>query len=55
VPDIGPVPLEELDRCKCPQKAKPKKRKPRTQCYRGTYVETARGTTKHKIELITCE
>lgn len=56
VPDLGPIPLEELDpdRCKCPKKAR-KKREPRTVCYRGTFREGYNRTTKTKIEEIPCE
>lgn len=43
------------DNCQCTKPTKPRKpRKPRTVCYRGTYVETARGTSKFKREKIPC-
>lgn len=37
------------------KKKKPKKRKPRTVCYRGTYVENANGLTKKRLEEVPCE
>jgi len=36
-------------------KKKKKKRKDRTQCFRGTYRETAKGLSKHKLESIRCQ
>ena len=46
VPDIGPVPKEELNpdqKCKCPTKKKKKERKSREICYRGTYMQRSKG------------
>jgi len=54
VPDIGPVPLEELDRCRCPQKSKAKKRKQRTLCSRGSYVQSATGLKKSPTKYFDC-
>jgi len=58
VPDIGPVPKEELDPCDCKKKTKDKdkkKRKPRTVCYRGTYKQTAGRTIFTPKEEIPCD
>lgn len=41
-------------RCDCP-KPKRRKRKPRTECYRGTYIERANGLTKFRKEKIPCQ
>lgn len=46
-----PVVQRCIDRAKRPKK----KRKPRSVCYRGSYVETASGTRKRKREEIPCE
>jgi len=54
LPSPFPVPKEDLDEdCKC--KKKPSKpRKPRTECWKGSYIETAKGTIKHRRERTTC-
>jgi hypothetical protein len=56
VPDIGPVPKEELARrrCECPKKKK-KKKEARKVCYRGTYRERAKGLSKSRREQIPCK
>jgi len=54
VPDLGPVPKEDLDRCGC---KKPKKRKPakdREVCWKGTYTEHRKGLTKVRREKVPC-
>jgi hypothetical protein len=43
------------DRCSCSSTKPRKPRKKRTECYRGTYYETATGTTKFRKERITCQ
>lgn len=56
VPDLGPVPQEELDRCNCEPKKKSKKpKKPRAVCYRGTYTERAKGLIKSRKEQVPCQ
>lgn len=55
LPQLGPVPLEELDRCKCPKKKPRKKRQPRTECRKGTYVETRSGLQKSPKEIVECQ
>jgi hypothetical protein len=57
-PSPGPQPTSQAQQCKCSNqksKQKRKKRKDRTTCYRGTYVETARGLSKSPKEKITCQ
>jgi hypothetical protein len=57
VPDLGPVPKENLDRCKCKgnDKKKKKKKGPRNDC--STYVVTqfSDGTRQSKKKAIPCE
>jgi len=55
LPNLGPIPKEELDRCKCPKKKPAKKRQPRTVCYTGTYREFATGLTKIRKRKVTCQ
>lgn len=59
LPDLGPVPQEDLDRCidRCKKRrSKSKdKPKPRTECYTGTYVEHARGLSKSRKEKVPCQ
>lgn len=52
-----PTPREELDKCDCRRKQdKPKKpKKPRDECYRGTYIEKANGLIKHRKDKIPCQ
>lgn len=47
------VPLAATERCRCPPKQR-KKRKSRTECRRGTYVETASGLIKSPKEKVPC-
>jgi len=54
LPVPQPVPLEQLDPCNCPKKKPKKKRKPRTECSRGTYTQTATGLIKHAKEFFDC-
>lgn len=43
------------DTCTCSKpRKKPKKRKPRTECRRGTYVQTARGISYTPKEIVPC-
>lgn len=57
--DFAPptTPPPETDTCKCDKgkKKKKKKREPRTVCYRGTYVQRAKGTTFTPKEQVPCE
>lgn len=56
--DFGPTspPTNKTDTCKCNEKKKkPKKRPPRSVCYRGTYVQRSRGTTFTPKEEVPCE
>jgi len=58
VPDLGPIPKEELDPCDCKRKTKDKdkkKRKPRVVCYRGTYRQTKGRTIFTPKEEVPCE
>lgn len=52
-PLLSPPPPGD-NRCTC-TKAPRKKRKRRTECYRGTFTETARSTTKVRKEKIPCQ
>jgi len=61
MPGLDPLPLEEprpgeADRCSCTKekKKKPKKRKPRAVCYRGSYTETSNSLRKVRREQIPC-
>lgn len=58
LPQLGPVPKEDLDRCvdRCKKRAsKPrKKRPPRTVCYQGTYSQLSRGISYHRGKEIPC-
>jgi hypothetical protein len=57
LPDIGPVPQEELNRCPKGCRGRSKKRRPstpRTECWRGTYVERPRGIVKSRKEQVPC-
>lgn len=48
----------KADPCRCPKvktkTRKPKKRRPREVCYRGTYTERALGLSKRKLEKVPC-
>lgn len=55
VPDLGPVPVEELDKCRCPQRQARKKRQQRTICSSGSYTQTARGLLKKPTRYFDCE
>jgi hypothetical protein len=49
------LPEARTDDCNCTKPPKQRKpRKPRTICYRGEYVETAKGTTKFRKRKIPC-
>lgn len=50
---FGP-PAGATDTCSCDPKKKRGKKKRRTICYKGSYVETATGLQKHKRERIQC-
>jgi len=41
------------DKCKC-TKTKGKPRKPRSTCYKGSYIETAQGLKKTRREQVPC-
>jgi len=47
-------PKSARDKCKCPPKKKGKPRQPRTECWGGTYVETATGLRKTKRRRVAC-
>lgn len=47
-------PPARADTCACEKPRPRKKRTPRTDCYRGTYVETSRGLSKTRKEKISC-
>lgn len=56
-PDTAPAPPPiGADPCNCAaqKKKKPKERKNRDVCYRGTYVEKSRGLIKHRKEEVPC-
>ena len=55
LPAAQPTPKEELDRCRRSQQKKRSKRKQRTECYRGTYIESAKGLSKRRLEKISCQ
>lgn len=68
LPGLAPAPLtafntapalspsQELDRqCRERAQRKRKKRKPRTECWKGSYVETRKGTRKTRRERIKCQ
>lgn len=64
VPDLGPTlqlqPQPQLrppGRCVCPQPTREpaRKRKPRVECRRGTYIETASGLIKSPKEVVPCQ
>jgi len=42
------------DECECPKKKKSKPRTPRSQCWKGSYVETAKGLKKTRREQVPC-
>jgi len=54
VPYIGPVPLEEADKCNCPKPKKRKPRQPRTECKTGTYTQTAKSIIYRPRRKIIC-
>jgi len=45
----------QTSNCDCGPKKKRKPAKPRTECYKGSYVEKARGLSKTKREKIPCQ
>ena len=52
----APSAANELDRqCRERAKQRRKKRKPRTECWKGSYVETRKGTLKKRREKIRCQ
>jgi hypothetical protein len=55
LPDLGPIPKEDLDRCKKRPSRKRKSPEPRLECYRGTYTELSRGLIKNRKEEIPCQ
>lgn len=56
LPDIGPVPLEALDRCNCPKprKRESKPKPPRTVCWQGTYTQRAKGISYARRRQVPC-
>lgn len=57
--EFGPQPLRpDADTCKCnkkkDKKPKRKERKPRDVCYRGTYVQHAKGISYRRLEQVPC-
>ena len=49
-------PAQELDQqCRARAKQRRKKRKPRSVCYRGTYIEKRNGTLKRRKEKVRCQ
>jgi len=54
VPDLGPIPLEQLDKCNCPRPKTRKKRTPRSECWKGTYIEKATGISKTRRVPVDC-
>jgi len=42
------------DECECPKKKKSKPRTPRSQCWKGSYIETAKGLKKTRREQVPC-
>lgn len=54
VPDIGPVPLEDLCAEARARKKPKKKRSPRTECWKGTYIEKSSGISKMRRVRVDC-
>lgn len=61
-PDLGddsrtPTPPSDAGGCGCPKKPKKKKKKsdPRSVCWKGTYIQRARGVSYYKREKVPCE
>jgi len=53
---VAQSPAQELDRqCRERAKRKKKKRKPRSECWKGSYTETKKGTLKRRREKIECQ
>lgn len=56
---VNPFPVSSpqpnQDKCKCPKPKKRKERKQRSECHKGTYVETATGLIKNPSETISCQ
>lgn len=48
-------PPSEADSCNCPKPKKRKPRPPRNECWKGTYVQRARGISYTKREMVPCE
>lgn len=57
LPAPPPTPKEDLaEECTCkPKSKKPKKRKKRTVCYKGTYYEGRSSLSKYPKEKISCQ
>ena len=56
LPALQPQPYSSGDPCQCSKPARTrKKRKPRTVCYRGEYVERANGLTKYRKRKVPCQ
>lgn len=56
LPSPQPINQPQLDKCKCPKKqTKKRKRKPREECWKGSYTETAKGTLKRRREKVPCQ
>lgn len=54
-PYTQPQPVQATDKCNCDKRKKKREpRKPRTECWTGSYRETARGTSKKRREQIPC-
>lgn len=54
--EFSPNPLKpEADTCQCDKKKPKKKRKPREKCYRGTYIQRAKGTVFRPTEEVPCD
>lgn len=54
-PQLAPETARKCKPCKCKPKKKRGKRKLRNICYKGSYVETRRGTRKRKREQVPCQ
>jgi hypothetical protein len=55
LPALQPQPYSSGDPCQCSKPARTrKKRKPRTVCYRGEYVERANGLSKYRKRKVPC-
>lgn len=58
LPQLGPVPKEDLDRCvdRCKKRTGKRKEKPppRSTCYRGTYQQLGRGIVYHRTGVVPC-